>query len=139
MKLKKKKKHSTKTVALNRTNRIHEQTEKCKTKTKWKSFVVWADLSERLPEWLRSIISVTVSDSEQGNELVYMNWFCVCFGVGVVRMKEQGEFWFIELLWVTTKNEGIDNIREIWISRGRTKRLLRIFESFEKANWPYKI
>ena len=34
MKLKKKKKHSTKTVALNRTNRIHEQTEKCKTKTK---------------------------------------------------------------------------------------------------------
>ena len=92
------------------------------------------------PVWLdwRSF-RLAAKKEEQGNELVYMNWFSVCFGVGVVRMKEQGKFWFIELWWVTTKNEWIDNIREIWISRGRTKWLLRIFESFEKANWPYNI
>ena len=62
----------------------------------------------------------------------------LCVLVELWGLKNRGTI-FIELWWVTTKNGRIDNIREIWISRGRTKRLLRIFESFVKANWPYKI
>ena len=69
---------------------------------------------------------------------IWTGFLCV-LGLELWGRKNRGQFWFIKLWWVTTKNGRIDNIREIWISRGRTKRLLRIFESFVKANWPYKI
>ena len=80
-----------------------------------------------MPEWLSSIISVTVSDSEQGNELVSMISLC-CFCVFWCcwwERSSRGHLIYRDLWWVTTKN-GQHYIREIRIIRAVPNRIVWI-------------